>query len=118
MDTNKNARHIVVICRGQFCELFHETSYFLNLLAPYGDYFDVIDSKNRPLLDEREIYANLKAILADADNTPPSDVAKSAVESSPRRIGSNGHNCAGLSSRTQQIGSVSLSWTVRFSLCA
>jgi len=79
MDTNKNARHIVVICRGQFCELFHEMSYFLNLLAPYGDYFDVIDSKNRPLLDEREIYANLKAILADADNTPPSDVAKSAV---------------------------------------
>lgn len=39
----------------------------------------MIDSKNRPLLNEREILANLKAILADADNTPLSEVAKSAV---------------------------------------
>lgn len=39
----------------------------------------MIDGQNRPLLTEREILSNLKAIIADADNTPPSEVAKSAV---------------------------------------
>lgn len=61
MHTNKDSHHIVIIRRGQFY------------------YFDVIDQKNRPILSEREILANLKAIIADADTTPSSAQAKSAV---------------------------------------
>lgn len=45
----------------------------------YLDYFDVLDSEHRPVLTEREILKNLQAIIADADTTPPSAVAKSAV---------------------------------------
>lgn len=79
MDTKKDARHIVVIRRGQFCKWPCKMLRFLNFIPTFADYFDVIDSKNRPLLNEREILVNLKAIVTDADNTPPSEVAKSAV---------------------------------------
>lgn len=45
--------------------------YVLNCFA---DHFDCLDSKNRPILTEREILRNLKAIVADADQTPANEV--------------------------------------------
>jgi carnitine O-acetyltransferase len=39
----------------------------------------VIDSHNRPCLTERELLNNLKAIIDDADKTPPNQVAQSAI---------------------------------------
>lgn len=61
MAINHDSRHIIVLRRGQFY------------------YFDVLDSKNRPILNEREITKNLEAIIADADKTPDLDVAKGAL---------------------------------------
>lgn len=43
------------------------------------DYFDVLDSENRPILTERDIHLNLQAIVSDADKTPIHEVARSAV---------------------------------------
>lgn len=39
----------------------------------------VLDSKHRPCLTERELLNNLKAIIADADKTPRNQVAQGAV---------------------------------------
>ena len=61
MQVNEESSHIVVLRRGQFY------------------WFDVLDSENRPLLTEREILRNLQAIVADADRTHITDVAKSAI---------------------------------------
>lgn len=47
--------------------------------VPRLDYFDVLDSKNRPVLSEREIIRNLEAIVNDADKTPVLEVAKGAI---------------------------------------
>ena len=43
------------------------------------DWFDCLDSKNRPLLSDREILGNLEAIVKDADKTPVMQVAQNAV---------------------------------------
>ncbi|KAG8996479.1 hypothetical protein FRB90_012724, partial [Tulasnella sp. 427] len=61
MAINHESRHIIVLRRGQFY------------------YFDVLDSKNRPIVNEREIMKNLEAIVADADKTPDLEVAKGAL---------------------------------------
>lgn len=42
-------------------------------------WFDALDSKHRPCLTERALLSNLAAIIADADRTPPNQVAQSAV---------------------------------------
>ena len=46
------------------------------------DWFDVLDEENRPVLTEREILRNLKAIVADADTLPTSEVRSRAAVSS------------------------------------
>lgn len=61
METYNDARHIVVIRRGQFY------------------WFDVLDSKNRPMMNDREILANLQAVVADADKIPIDETSKNAV---------------------------------------
>lgn len=61
METSTTSRHIVVMRRGQFY------------------WFDVIDEQNRPLLTERALLSNLKAVVNDADQTIPRNVAESAV---------------------------------------
>ncbi|QRW11972.1 carnitine O-acetyltransferase [Ceratobasidium sp. AG-Ba] len=61
MAVTPQSRHIVVLRRGQ---VYH---------------FDCLDSKNRPILTEREILRNLKAIVSDADQTPVHEAAKSSV---------------------------------------
>jgi carnitine O-acetyltransferase len=61
MQSDDHSKHIIVLRRGQFY------------------YFDVLDSKHRPALTERELLNNLTAICRDADKTPPSQVAQGAV---------------------------------------
>ncbi|KAF8756075.1 carnitine choline acetyltransferase family [Rhizoctonia solani] len=61
MSVTPNSRHIVVLRRGQ---IYH---------------FDCLDSKNRPIVTEQDILRNLKAIVADADQTPVHEAAKSSV---------------------------------------
>lgn len=43
-------------------------------LSPLSDYFDVLDSKHRPVLTEHDIIKNLEAIIADADKIPEIEV--------------------------------------------
>jgi carnitine O-acetyltransferase len=61
MEVHPDSKHIVVLRRGQFY------------------WFDVLDEENRPLLVEREILRALQAILVDADKTPISEVARTAI---------------------------------------
>ncbi|GAA6035441.1 hypothetical protein JCM8097_000256 [Rhodosporidiobolus ruineniae] len=61
MQVDPGAKHIVVLCRGQFY------------------WFDVLDSNHRPALTERALLSNLTAIVADAGRTPPNQVAQSAL---------------------------------------
>lgn len=61
MEVHSDSRHIVVIRRGQFY------------------WFDVLDNKDRPILNDREIFTNLKAIVKDADTTPVHSVAANAL---------------------------------------
>ncbi|KAJ8519229.1 hypothetical protein ONZ45_g3779 [Pleurotus djamor] len=61
MKTCDDSRHVVVLRRGQFY------------------WFDCLDDDNRPLLTEREVMRNLQAILADADKTDRTEVARTAV---------------------------------------
>ncbi|KAG1858816.1 acyltransferase ChoActase/COT/CPT [Suillus subluteus] len=61
MLANNAARHIVVLRRGQFY------------------WFDALDEDNRPLLTEREVLRNLQAICKDADKTPITEVARTAI---------------------------------------
>lgn len=77
METYDDSRHIVVLRRGQFY------------------WFDVLDSKNRPMLSDREILTNLQGIVADADKIPVTDTAQSAVgilTTENRKIWSNLRN--------------------------
>lgn len=61
MTTSAQSKHIAVLRRGQ---IYH---------------FDCLDSKHRPLLTERCVLRNLKAIVADADQTPTNEAAKSSL---------------------------------------
>ncbi|KAF9009662.1 acyltransferase ChoActase/COT/CPT [Cyathus striatus] len=61
MKVNAESRHIVVLRRGQFY------------------WFDVLDDSDLPVLTEREVLRNLQAIIADADKTDRSEVARSAI---------------------------------------
>lgn len=61
MLVNDAARHIVVLRRGQFY------------------WFDALDEDHRPLLTEREVLRNLQAICKDADKTPITEVARTAI---------------------------------------
>ncbi|KAI0093093.1 acyltransferase ChoActase/COT/CPT [Irpex rosettiformis] len=61
METHPEARHIVVLRRGQFY------------------WFDVLDQENRPVLTEREILRNLQAIVLDADQLPVHEVARNSI---------------------------------------
>ncbi|MEK0524581.1 choline/carnitine O-acyltransferase, partial [Mycobacterium ulcerans] len=56
-----NAKHIVVMCRGQFY------------------WFDVLDSNHDQIMTERDIAMNLEVILADAEQTPIQEAAKGAM---------------------------------------
>ncbi len=58
MHSKEDSQHVVILRRGQFY------------------WFDVLDHSNRPLLTEREILRNLQAIVADADTTPVTEVAR------------------------------------------
>jgi len=89
MELHEESRHIIVIRRGQFCESWSHSRLFstrpesrasrLNLpfLPPSSssDWFDALDSKNRPTLTERDILSNLTAIVTDADKTPIHEVS-------------------------------------------
>jgi len=84
MDVAENSRHLVVIRRGQFCEssldLDFPSARPLGLMSIFPpDYFDVLDSYNRPVLTEREILRNLEAICADAETVPLNEVASSSM---------------------------------------
>ncbi|WVR04283.1 hypothetical protein IAU60_001283 [Kwoniella sp. DSM 27419] len=61
MEVHEQSRHIVVLRRGQFY------------------WFDCLDSKNMPLMTDREIFTNLEAIVKDADKTPVNQVAANSV---------------------------------------
>ncbi|OCF76481.1 carnitine O-acetyltransferase [Kwoniella mangroviensis CBS 8886] len=61
MEVHEQSKHIVVLRRGQFY------------------WFDCLDSKDRPLLTDREILNNLEAIVKDADKTPVQSVASNSV---------------------------------------
>ncbi|EGO19260.1 hypothetical protein SERLADRAFT_364059 [Serpula lacrymans var. lacrymans S7.9] len=61
MEVNAEAKHIVVLRRGQFY------------------WFDALDDDDLPLLTEREVLRNLQAIVKDADKTPPTEVARTAI---------------------------------------
>jgi len=43
------------------------------------DWFDVLDSKNRPVLSDKEILTNLQGIVADADKVPITETGANAV---------------------------------------
>lgn len=61
LQVDPDASHIVVMRRGQFY------------------WFDVLDAHHRPCLTERALLSNLTAIIADADRTPPNQVAPAAL---------------------------------------
>ncbi|WVQ83878.1 hypothetical protein IAT38_006022 [Cryptococcus sp. DSM 104549] len=61
MEVHSKSRHIAVVRRGQFY------------------WFDCLDSKNRPLLTDREILHNLDAICKDADKIPVHEVAANSL---------------------------------------
>ena len=69
MEVHEDSRHIVVVRRGQFCKNSRLSS-LTRLTRNLPDWFDCLDSKNRPLLSDREILNNLEAIVRDADKTP------------------------------------------------
>ncbi|OCF34017.1 carnitine O-acetyltransferase [Kwoniella heveanensis BCC8398] len=74
MEVHEESRHIVVLRKGQFY------------------WFDCLDSNNRPLLADREIFTNLEAIVKDADKTPSHAVAANSVgilTTESRKIWSN-----------------------------
>ena len=75
MEVHDESRHIVVIRRGQFCESLAGERPRLNVT----DWFDCLDSKNRPILSDKEIFSTLEAIVKDADKTPVHQVAQNAL---------------------------------------
>lgn len=58
---NATAKHIVVLCRGQFY------------------WFDVLDDNNDLIMSEKDITINLQVILEDAQQTPIQEAAKGAL---------------------------------------
>ena len=56
-----NAKHIVVLCRGQFY------------------WFDVLDDNHDLIMTEKDVSLNLQVIADDAEQTPISESAKGAV---------------------------------------
>lgn len=58
---NATAKHIVVLCRGQFY------------------WFDVLDDNNDLIMSEKDITINLQVILDDAQQTPIQEAAKEAL---------------------------------------
>lgn len=52
----------------------HASSVFSGSLDRPIDWFDVLDTENRPVLTEREVLRNLQAIVADADKLPIHEV--------------------------------------------
>ncbi|KAL5342350.1 Choline/Carnitine o-acyltransferase-domain-containing protein [Aspergillus crustosus] len=56
-----NAKHVVVMCRGQFY------------------WFDVLDANHDQIMTEKDIAMNLEVILADAEQTPVQEAAKGAL---------------------------------------
>ncbi|KAG6834523.1 hypothetical protein H0H93_009151, partial [Arthromyces matolae] len=78
MDTKENANHIVVLRRGQFCELFL-SHISISILIAIQDWFEVLDQDSLPVLTEREILRNLQGIVADADKTNRIEVARGAI---------------------------------------
>lgn len=58
---NPSAKHIVVLCRGQFY------------------WFDVLDDSNDIIMSEKDITLNLQVILDDAQQTPIQEAAKGAL---------------------------------------
>ncbi|KAL3708025.1 carnitine O-acetyltransferase yat1 [Talaromyces marneffei ATCC 18224] len=58
---NAAAKHIVVLCRGQFY------------------WFDVLDDNNDLIMSEKDITINLQVILDDAQQTPIQEAAKEAL---------------------------------------
>jgi carnitine O-acetyltransferase len=83
MVVNEESRHVVVLRRGQFCESSFRSSGVIHrrrwLTESGTDWFDCLDSQNRPCLTDRQIQKNLEAIVADADKTPWTEVAQNAV---------------------------------------
>jgi len=81
MDVAEGSRHIVVIRRGQFCKCIFNSdrSVCSSTHTCSKDYFDVLDSANRPVLTEREILRNLEAICSDAETVPLNEVASSSM---------------------------------------
>lgn len=61
MQSDPTARHIVVMCHSQFY------------------WFDVMDSNSDIIMSEKDLAANLQAIVDDAQTTPIQEAAKSAV---------------------------------------
>jgi len=58
---DSDAKHIVVMCRGQFY------------------WFDVLDHNNDLIMTEKDMALNLKSIVDDADETPIQEAAKGAI---------------------------------------
>ena len=58
---DQNAKHIVVLCRGQFY------------------WFDVLDDNNDLIMTEKDVSLNLQVIADDAEQTPINEAAKSAI---------------------------------------
>jgi carnitine O-acetyltransferase len=56
-----NSKHLVVLCKGQFY------------------WFDVLDDNNDLIMTERDVSANLQAIVNDAEQTPIQNAAKGAL---------------------------------------
>lgn len=83
METASDSKHIIVLRRGQFCEVtcLHPLDIATNHHAylSLSDWFDVLDEHDRPLLTEREVLRNLQGIVADADKLPTSEVARNAL---------------------------------------
>ncbi|CEH16354.1 acyltransferase ctase cot cpt [Ceraceosorus bombacis] len=61
LEHSPESRHVVVMRRGQIY------------------WFEALDEDHRPLLTERALLSNLRAICKDADQTAPRDVAKGAL---------------------------------------
>ena len=58
---DSDAKHIVVICRGQFY------------------WFDVLDDNSDLIMTEKDVALNLQVIVQDAEETPIQEAAKSAL---------------------------------------